>query len=60
MCLAHFAIVEAMRPPSPKTINLLVALLCLLWGSTWVVIREGLKDLPVFTSAASDSPWPEP
>ena len=40
-----------MSHPSPKTVKLLVALLCLLWGSTWVVIREGLKDLPPFTSA---------
>ncbi len=40
-----------MPPPSAKTINLLVACLCLLWGSTWVVIREGLKFLPPFTSA---------
>ena len=40
-----------MPPPPPKTVNLLVALLCLLWGSTWVVISEGLKDLPPFTSA---------
>jgi drug/metabolite transporter (DMT)-like permease len=29
-----------------------IALLCLLWGSTWVVIRGGLDDLPPFTSAA--------
>lgn len=40
-----------MRPPSPRTINLLLGLLCLLWGSTWIVIREGLHDLPPFTSA---------
>ena len=40
-----------MHPPSPRTINLLLALLCLLWGSTWIVIREGLNDLPPFTSA---------
>lgn len=40
-----------MRPPSAKIINALVAVLCLLWGSTWIVIREGLRDLPPFTSA---------
>lgn len=28
-----------------------MALLCLIWGSTWIVIRGGLRDLPVFTSA---------
>ena len=38
--------------PSPKTITILVAILCLAWGSTWVVIKEGLRDLPPFTSAA--------
>mgnify|MGYP006210139851 CR=1 FL=1 len=27
-------------------------LLCLVWGSTWLVIKEGLKDLPVLSSAA--------
>lgn len=42
-----------MRPPSQSTINLLVAALCLLWGSTWIVIREGLHDLPPFTSAGA-------
>lgn len=26
--------------------------LCLVWGSTWLVIKEGLKDLPVLSSAA--------
>jgi drug/metabolite transporter (DMT)-like permease len=28
-----------------------MGLLCLIWGSTWLVIREGLRDLPPFTSA---------
>jgi drug/metabolite transporter (DMT)-like permease len=28
-----------------------VAAMCLIWGSTWLVIREGLRDLPPFTSA---------
>lgn len=31
--------------------DLLIALLCLIWGSTWIVIRQGLVDLPPFTSA---------
>lgn len=30
----------------------MIALLCLVWGSTWVVIKFGLRDLPPFTSAA--------
>ncbi len=28
------------------------AVLCLVWGSTWLVIKEGLRDLPVFSSVA--------
>ena len=31
----------------------LVGLLCLLWGSTWLVIQEGLRDLPPWTSAGA-------
>jgi len=42
-----------MRPPTQSTINLLIAILCLLWGSTWIVIREGLEDLPPFLSAGT-------
>ena len=40
-----------MSQPSPKTIDLLIGVLCLLWGSTWVVIKVGLEDLPPYTSA---------
>lgn len=29
-----------------------LSVLCLIWGSTWLVIAEGLEDLPPFTSAA--------
>src|SRR3954451_19819525 len=25
--------------------------LCVIWGSTWIVIKEGLQDLPPFTFA---------
>lgn len=39
------------KPPSNTLINSLVALLCLIWGSTWVVIKTGLEDLPPLTSA---------
>jgi drug/metabolite transporter (DMT)-like permease len=29
----------------------LLVILCLIWGSTWIVIKGGLRDLPPFTSA---------
>lgn len=38
--------------PSNALIVTLVGVLCLIWGSTWVVIKEGLQDLPPLTSAA--------
>ncbi|MSR63380.1 MAG: hypothetical protein EXS08_13135 [Planctomycetes bacterium] len=38
--------------PSPLKILLLTALLCLIWGSTWVVIQKGLADMPPFGSVA--------
>lgn len=38
--------------PSRLTVNGAIALLCLIWGSTWLVIREGLRDLPPLTSAS--------
>jgi drug/metabolite transporter (DMT)-like permease len=43
----------ATRPPSRALAAALVAVQCLIWGSTWVVIRGGLRDLPPFTSAAA-------
>jgi len=43
----------ASLPPTRATATLLVGLLCLIWGSTWIVIRGGLADLPPFTSAAA-------
>ena len=42
----------APRGPGPLVANLVIALLCLIWGSTYLVIREGLEDLPAFSSAA--------
>ncbi len=30
-----------------------IVLLCLIWGSTWVVIKGGLEDLPPLTSAGA-------
>lgn len=41
------------RPPSQVVVRSLIGLLCLIWGSTWIVIREGLRDLPPFTGAAA-------
>jgi drug/metabolite transporter (DMT)-like permease len=37
--------------PGPALTRVLVAVLCLIWGSTWLVIQEGLDDLPPLTSA---------
>ncbi|MHC5065573.1 MAG: EamA family transporter, partial [Planctomycetota bacterium] len=37
--------------PGPLITFGLLALLCLIWGSTWLVIKEGLVDLPPITSA---------
>jgi drug/metabolite transporter (DMT)-like permease len=39
-------------PPAPWIVYATLALLCLIWGSTWLVIKEGLRDLPPMTSAA--------
>jgi len=39
--------------PSPFKVAALTALLCLIWGSTWVVIAGGLESLPPFGSAAA-------
>ena len=41
------------RPPGRVLVRSLIALLCLVWGSTWIVIRGGLVDLPPFTGAAA-------
>lgn len=40
-----------MAPRASLVLGLTV-LLCLVWGSTWVVIQGGLTSLPPFTSAA--------
>jgi drug/metabolite transporter (DMT)-like permease len=44
---------RALPRPAPWVANACIALLCLVWGSTWVVIKEGLEDLPPLTSAAA-------
>jgi drug/metabolite transporter (DMT)-like permease len=43
---------HAPRAPSPFVAYGLLALVCLAWGSTWLVIKWGLSDLPPLTSAA--------
>jgi drug/metabolite transporter (DMT)-like permease len=40
------------RPPSAVVVNACIAVMCVVWGSTWLVIREGLDDIPPYTSAA--------
>lgn len=39
--------------PGPVTVVIGVAILCVIWGSTWLVIKTGLRDLPVLSSAAA-------
>lgn len=36
------------RRPSRLVVGLLLALLCIVWGSTWLVIKQGLADLPPY------------
>lgn len=43
----------AARAPSTKVVVAIVALLCLIWGSTWFVISVGLRDMPPFTTAGA-------
>jgi drug/metabolite transporter (DMT)-like permease len=37
---------------SAGRVNLVIGVLCLLWGSTWVVIKGGLEHLPPLSAAA--------
>ncbi|HEY3498618.1 MAG TPA: EamA family transporter [Polyangiaceae bacterium] len=43
----------APTPPKPGVVFGLMALLCAVWGSTWLVIAKGLHDLPPLTGAAA-------
>jgi len=43
-------VASARQGPSALVIGLSIAALCLVWGSTWLVIREGLADLPPYTA----------
>jgi drug/metabolite transporter (DMT)-like permease len=40
------------RAPSALVAYGLLGLTCLVWGSTWLVIKWGLRDMPPLTSAA--------
>jgi drug/metabolite transporter (DMT)-like permease len=39
------------KAPRPGLVLALMALLCGVWGTTWLVIRVGLRDLPPLTGA---------
>jgi drug/metabolite transporter (DMT)-like permease len=39
--------------PSPSLTYALLAMLCMVWGSTWLVIKLGLRDIPPFTAASA-------
>lgn len=43
----------AETPPSRLALGLAVAVMCVVWGSTWFVVREGLADLPPLGSAGA-------
>ena len=40
-------------PPSRIALGLAVAVMCLVWGSTWYVVREGLADVPPLGGAGA-------
>ena len=42
---------RATSGPGPRLVVACLVLLCAIWGSTYLVIRESLHDLPPFTSA---------
>jgi drug/metabolite transporter (DMT)-like permease len=43
---------SASRQPGQALILAATAFVCLIWGSTWLVIKLGLRDVPPFTGAA--------
>jgi len=50
----HSHVIQAVQGrPSSVVTNVCIAVMCLVWGSTWLVIREGLDDIPPYTSAAA-------
>lgn len=49
---AESGVAVAAAGPSAALTLACCALLCLIWGSTWLVIKWGLRDLPPFTGAS--------
>jgi drug/metabolite transporter (DMT)-like permease len=47
------AATNAPSAPSAALTGTLLVLLCLIWGSTWLVIKVGLHDVPPFTGACA-------
>jgi drug/metabolite transporter (DMT)-like permease len=43
---------SASRPPTALVAYALLGLTCLAWGSTWLVIKWGIHDVPPLTAAA--------
>ena len=37
--------------PSRLRTNILIVVLCVIWSTTWLVVKKGVVDLPPFTSA---------
>jgi drug/metabolite transporter (DMT)-like permease len=51
--VAHAAVTQSVAAGPGRALTLACcALLCLIWGSTWLVIKLGLRDLPPFTGAS--------
>lgn len=42
---------DEQRAPSPLKTNLLIAVMVVIWSTTWLVVKKGVVDLPPFTSA---------
>lgn len=42
---------QVQRAPSPMSTALLMVMLCFVWGTSWLAIKIGLKDVPPFTAA---------
>jgi len=45
-------LLEALRRPSRRLITAALAMLCLIWGSTWAVIQIGLQGIPPLAGVA--------
>jgi drug/metabolite transporter (DMT)-like permease len=42
---------QVQRAPSPVSTVLLMVMMCFVWGTSWLAIKIGLKDVPPFTGA---------